>query len=204
MSEEDEKKSIIDLVRHGETTAGQCFLGSTDAQLSELGWQQMESAGLLLDYDVVISSPLLRCYEFASRYAEKIHKPLIVDAQLREIHFGQWEAKTAEQICKTDEKKLSAFWRDPVKHTPPDGESLLAFKERVLQAYYSIVDEWQGKKILLACHGGVIKMILCDLLAIETQKMNKIAIDYAGVSRVSMWEDISQISFINHVSLKQE
>lgn len=202
MSEEGENKSTIDLMRHGETTAGQCFLGSTDAQLSELGLQQMENAGLVKDYDVVICSPLLRCYEFASQFAEKNQMPLLVENQLREIHFGQWEAKTSEQIWKTDEKKLSAFWRDPVKNTPPGGESLLAFKERVLRGYYSIVDEWQGKKILLVCHGGVVKMILCDVLGVEMKEMNKLAIDYASVSRVSMWESYSQVSFINHVSLK--
>lgn len=162
----------------------------------------MENAGLVKDYDVVICSPLLRCYEFASQFAEKNQMPLLVENQLREIHFGQWEAKTSEQIWKTDEKKLSAFWRDPVKNTPPGGESLLAFKERVLRGYYSIVDEWQGKKILLVCHGGVVKMILCDVLGVEMKEMNKLAIDYASVSRVSMWESYSQVSFINHVSLK--
>lgn len=62
----------IDLLRHGETDAGQCFLGRTDAALTDRGWQQMH-AGLEgvrpEDYEGVFSSPLQRCSAFTEQWA---------------------------------------------------------------------------------------------------------------------------------------
>jgi len=58
--------TIIDLIRHGETISGHCYLGSTDSVLSESGWQQMRAAVLgQAPWDNIISSPLKRCRDFA-------------------------------------------------------------------------------------------------------------------------------------------
>ena len=80
----------IDLLRHGETTAGSCFLGSTDVTLSEQGWLQVQSAIDDQVYQYVISSPLKRCVEFAKLFATNNDLPLTVEKDLREIHFGDW------------------------------------------------------------------------------------------------------------------
>ena len=164
MSQTPENHCVVDFLRHGETSAGKCFLGSTDAALSERGWQQMEAAQVEEEYDLIISSPLLRCSEFARQYANKTAVPLKLESEFREINFGLWESRTSLELWQCDEEKLSAFWRDPVKHTPPEGEPLMDFKKRVLERYYSMLEENKGQKILLICHAGVIKVILCELL----------------------------------------
>lgn len=199
MIEEKEKPYVIDLLRHGETVAGKCFLGSTDAELSELGWKQMESANLSVNYERVISSPLLRCCEFARRYAEGANIPLTIEPAFREIHFGEWEARVAEELWNEDQSSLSAFWNDPIKNTPPDGESLIVFKQRVMHGFSSLLSDMDENKLLLVCHAGVIKIILSDLLGVDLRDMNKLSIDHASVSRVSMWQQFPQINFINTV-----
>lgn len=200
MADLDNNSSLISLLRHGETTAGKCFLGATDAELSELGWQQMHSVNLPNDYDLVISSPLLRCQAFARQYADKINKPVRIEPDFREMSFGEWEAKTSEELWQTDQQALADFWSDSVKFTPPGGESLLAFQRRVMKRYCSLLHEFKGKRVLIVCHAGVIKIILCHVLGIELNNMHRLAIDHAGLSQISLWLDAGltqQVRYIN-------
>jgi len=58
--------TVIDLLRHGDVEGGDVFRGSSDDPLSDDGWRQMQDA--LEDksgWDVIITSPLQRCCEFA-------------------------------------------------------------------------------------------------------------------------------------------
>lgn len=200
MSETQEVQTVIELLRHGETTAGKCFLGSTDASLSQLGWQQMNTALLSDEYDLVLSSPLKRCRDFSQLYATEKTLPVIVENEFREIDFGLWEGKTSAELWESDRENLSAFWNNPVKNTPPEAESLMDFKKRVIDHYFKLVKKYSGKKILLICHAGVIKIILCELLGVELVNMHRLNIDHAGLSRISMWQEHPQINFINNVS----
>ncbi len=188
---------IIDLLRHGETTAGKCFLGSTDAPLNETGWQQMRDAQLDSDYQRVISSPLLRCETFARQFSEENSIPLQLEKDLREIHFGEWEGETAETLWQTQEQELSMFWSDPLSYTPPGAETIMDFQQRVLQKFSRLSSELEDEKVLLVCHAGVIKIILCEVLGMNLASMHRLSLDHGGVSRLSLWENSLQAGFIN-------
>ena len=187
----------IDLLRHGETVAGKCFLGSTDAELNDKGWLQMQSANLEHSYDVVLSSPLKRCAEYAQTYAQEHGLSLVIKDEFREMSFGQWETRTSDLLWETDRDRLSAFWNDPLNHSPPDGEDLSCFKQRVLDGFYPVLDECEGKRVLLVCHAGVIKVILCAVLKMDLSDMHRMSIDHGSVSRVSVWQQLPQVNFIN-------
>ncbi len=188
---------IIDLLRHGETTAGKCFLGSTDAPLNETGWQQMRDAQLDNDYQRVISSPLLRCETFAREFAETNDIPLQLENDFREIHFGDWEGQTAEALWQAHQQELSMFWSDPLSFTPPCAEPMLDFQQRVLQRFDLLHDDLNDERVLLICHAGVIKLILCKVLGMEISSMHRISLDHGRVSRLTLWEDAPQVAFIN-------
>ena len=197
VSDTHKEQTVIELFRHGETTAGKCFLGSTDVSLSQLGWQQMKSHKLSGDYDLVLSSPLKRCREFSQAFATDKNLPVKIENEFREIDFGLWEGKTSAELWEQDREKLSEFWNDPVLCTPPEAESLTDFQKRVIEHYYKWLNELKGKKILLVCHAGVIKIILCEILGVELKNMYRLTIDHAGLSQVSLWQDCPQINFIN-------
>lgn len=188
---------IIDLLRHGETTAGKCFLGSTNAVLTDKGWSQMHNAVSEPIYDVVIASPLLRCVDFARDYSQQHNLPLLIEDDLREIHFGEWEGKTSEQLWQSDQKTLLDFWRDPFVNTPPQGESMTDFMARVNSCFNNVSEQFQNKNILLVAHAGVIKVMLCSVLGMNPGDMQKLTIDHGGMSRVTQWQQTRQISFIN-------
>src|SRR5690606_23725123 len=125
----------LDLLRHGETELGGGFRGSLDDALTATGWAQMragvDGAG---PWDVLVSSPLQRCAAFARELEARLGLPLSFDADLRELHFGQWEGRSAAQLMEDHAEGLGLFWNDPYSYTPPDGEPLLDFEARVLAA----------------------------------------------------------------------
>src|SRR5512135_3739579 len=161
----NEVLTTIDLLRHGEPVGGQRFRGTIDDPLSELGWRQMEAtAGALPAWQVVVSSPLRRCADFASALAGRHGVPLEREAGLREIGFGEWEGYTAKELMETSPEALTRFWSDPRGQTPPGGEPFADFAARVVAAWEGLLARHQGKQILLVCHGGVIRLILAHIL----------------------------------------
>ncbi|OEY66234.1 histidine phosphatase family protein [Marinobacter sp. X15-166B] len=178
----------IDVLRHGEPEGGPMFRGSQDDPLSELGWQQMREAISPQDrWDAVITSPMLRCAPFAQYYANQQQLPLYSDDRLREISFGRWEGQTAATIMATEHEALSRFWRDPEQYPPPEGEPVTAFYQRVQQAWQHWTTELAGQRLLMVCHGGVIRMILAEVLGAPLGRaFSAIAVPYACRSQIQI------------------
>lgn len=178
----------IDLIRHGEPEGGPMFRGSQDDPLSELGWLQMRDAvGTGDHWDAVVTSPMLRCVHFAQDYADQHRLPLYQDDRLREISFGDWEGKTAATIMANEPDSLSRFWSDPERHPPPGGEPVTEFYQRVRLAWQHWTNELDGKRLLIVCHGGVIRMILADVLGIPTNRVfSVLAVPYASRSQIQI------------------
>ncbi len=131
---------VVDLLRHGEVEGGACFRGSTDDPLSKNGWQAMESAaGRIAPWDQIITSPLLRCQQIAAVISEQQKTPLLLEADFREICFGEWEGLNAEQIMQRDSEGLRRFWQNPEQNSPPGGEKTTDFQQRVLAAWAELL-----------------------------------------------------------------
>lgn len=195
----DEKRRMsevitIDLMRHGVSTAGSCFLGATDAPLTEQGWEQMQASVVKQNYDRVISSPLMRCAGFAKHYAEKKNLPLSIEHDLKEIDFGAWEGKTSAEIWETQQQLLSAFWEDPLNNTPPEGEPYRVFQQRVDRAFKALSDQPNS---LIITHGGVIRQIISSILCLPFEKLYCMHIDYAGITRIESCKGDLSLRFIN-------
>lgn len=178
--------TIVDLIRHGEPAGGPMFRGSQNDPLSELGWQQM-LAGIANEetWDRVVTSPLLRCRQFAQRLADDRSIPLVQDDRLREISFGAWEGRTAAAIMAEDAEALTRFWADPVAHPPPGGEPMAGFHGRVRDAWHHWCREAAGQRILLVCHGGVIRTILAEVMSMPlSRSFSALAVPYACRSQI--------------------
>lgn len=178
------KTTTIDLLRHGEPAGGTRFRGHTDDPLSELGWAQMRASVRGGQWDRVVSSPLLRCAEFAGELAASLGLPLETEGRFREIGFGRWEGRTPEELMQIDPDRLDRFWRDPARHTPPGGESLDAFAARVRAGWEDLLARHEGKKILVVAHGGVNRMILCHALQIPVHNLFRLEVPFAAMSRL--------------------
>ena len=180
--------TTVDLMRHGEPVGGERYRGSLDDPLSAQGWQQMRAVvGGHCPWDMVLSSPLIRCAAFAREFSEQHSRSLEVIPDFREIGFGSWEGLSIAQIETKQPQALHRFWQDPLKYPPPGGEMLSDFRLRVTTAWNKVIRRYYGQHLLLVCHGGVIRMLLSYVLEIPLNRIWRLAVPYAAVSRVCIY-----------------
>jgi len=185
--------TVIDLLRHGELEGDEdVFRGSTDDSLSDYGWQQMVNAIENKDgWDIIVTSPLQSCCEFADLIAQEDSIDLEINKNLEEIDFGLWEGLSPKEIIKEDTELLNQWWQSPTRITPPDGEDYHVFRARVLIAFKKIIDENKGHRVLIVTHSGVIRTILTHILGMLDENIFHLNVNYASFSRIHIHHDMS-------------
>ncbi|MDE2570948.1 MAG: histidine phosphatase family protein [bacterium] len=180
------------LVRHGitEWNAGRRFQGQTDVDLSLLGRAQARALGKRLcdeRFACCVSSDLRRARETAEVMLAEMSSPpkLRLEPDLREMHFGQWEGLTFDEV--------SARWPDEAanfrRHTllaPPEGERWSEFDARVSGAFERARSEVSANDALLfVVHGGVIHALVRRLLGFGDRPA-PIHVDPAGITELEV------------------
>lgn len=199
---------LIDLIRHGEAEGGPCFRGRRDDPLSPAGWAQLEAAtgtrlrgagptdthkGSVI-WDRILCSPALRCAQFADHLAERLGLPVQRLDALRERDFGAWEGQPAERLPL---EALERFWADPSSYDPPESEPFAVFRQRVLAGWQQLLEE-EGQQLLVLTHGGVIRVILGELLGVPTDRMILLEVPPACRSRLRVPIGDGRPSLITH------
>lgn len=184
--------TFVDVMRHGEPEGvcehgGMILRGSIDHALTDQGWLQAKRRLESLEsWDVVVSSPLIRCSAFAHwvvSETKSVNPNVIIKECWRELHYGDWEGLSTHDIWKKSPEVMEKLWQQPLDFCAPNGESVRDFSQRIEGAWASLLDEFQGKRVLLICHGGVMRMLLQQLLLMAPEAMNRFAIPYAAMSR---------------------
>lgn len=171
----------LDLLRHGQCEGGEIFRGSHDVALTSEGWANMEArieAPTPTPWDAVVSSPLQRCRAFAESAAERLELPLILEPELREMHFGDWEGRLYQDIWDND-PTLALWGEDPERHTPPEGEPLAVFAQRVNSAIDRLAECRAGQRLLVVTHGGVIRLLLTRAKGLPRNTLRDQPVPYA-------------------------
>jgi len=181
----DTSRKTIDLLRHGEPQGGNVFRGKTDHPLTELGWQQMEKAVEGKSWDVIISSPLFRCWQFAQTLADKLDIEILEAQGFREFNFGVWENMPTEKVYKEDYDRIKGLWEDPMNFASPEGESVMNFEGRILKDWFGCLAR-DDQSQLIICHGGVIRMILKEVLGLPYPNINRFDVPYASLTRLTV------------------
>lgn len=173
------------LVRHGRTLWNQQkrYLGHTDIPLLPEAGEEL--AGLCayfgqIAFDQIYVSDLVRCVETLHILApERVHTA-VLDARLREYHFGAYEGQTYEML---QHDPLYRQWiDDPLHVTPPGAETFTHFSERIVEFGEQRIRPYLCKtrrsnhqdmadhnnevpKLLVVTHGGVIRQWAAKWLA---------------------------------------
>ena len=166
-------KTVIYVVRHGETTDNRDDLvsGHVNPDLTEKGiLQAIETRDELsnVQFDEVYSSDLKRAVETASIiFGDKVPD----DHQLfglRERKYGKIDGKSNDLLHGIRAK------HDPIYRTLPhherwkykhadDMESDYELSERFVNTIRKIAKDNRGKTILIAAHGGALRVLLIEL-----------------------------------------
>lgn len=184
------------LVRHGPTHA-KSMVGWSDlpADLSDIGAIGRLEAYLPKDA-VVISSDLSRTIATADAIQGTRHR-LDHDATLREMHFGDWELKTYDEV--EDQDHIRAFWDKPGDIRPPNGESWNEVCDRVNRAIDHLVLEFAGRNIIVVAHFGVIVTQIQRALSLTGYEAFGHKIDNLSVTDIHVGERW-KVGIINHIA----
>lgn len=163
----DELTTVI-LVRHGRThlteskrisgsggeNPGLSDLGREDAALAAKAVQQIGLTGpwsFLAPVSAVIASPIIRTQETAQIIAERLALSVETNENIAEISFGDWDGFTNDEVAEKWPVEMSD-WRGSWTISPPNGESLEAFDQRVQLGRRQILDQHAGKTVLVVSH----------------------------------------------------
>lgn len=185
MSSENYQETLVDLLRHGEPIGGRRYRGQVDDALSEKGWEQMWSAVAdRADWQRIVTSPLLRCCEFADSLGERHGVPVHREPRFMEVGFGEWEGKTRAELEHITPGQVARFYRDPINNRPAGAEPLEAFCDRVQAGFTELLERFAGQSVLVVAHAGVIRAIVAHTLDVPLASIYRIHVANAGISRL--------------------
>ena len=178
------------LLRHGVTEGPEGFRGRLDPPLSEQGWTQLRAAvAAQPPFPLILSSPQQRCARFAEWLAAEQGAELLLEPDLRELDFGAWEGRSAAELMQDQAEALGLFWADPYAYTPPEGEPVAAFAERVLGAVARWRPRLQAQRSLIVTHGGVIRLLLARQRGFPPKDLLQVEAPYATLQSLALEQD---------------
>jgi len=188
------------LARHGETGdhyTGR-YIGARDLPLSTTGREQARRLTDVLPAGITrcLSSPMIRARETAELALTGRDCRLEILDSLREINFGRWEGLSFAEIASQDQGLVAEWQRDALAFQFPEGEHTLSFWQRVQEALGVIV-ALPEDTVLVICHGGVIRAMLCSLLGLPFEKYLLFAIKPAALTLLDVDGHRGVLQYLN-------
>jgi alpha-ribazole phosphatase len=168
---------------------GICY-GQTDLDVTESFRSEADIIRQSIPADANIrsvhSSPLLRCAVLA-RHLFPSH-PVSYHEDLMEVHCGQWEMKTWDELPK---EEIDPWMADFVNCRIPGGESYVDLHDRVSRRFELIKadllssDLYAGPSSVIISHGGPIRSILAGITGTRlADSFKKFPLHYGCVVRL--------------------
>jgi len=198
------------LLRHGATelSAERRFSGRDDIALTKEGIRQAGLAARRLaaapGVDVIVTSPLQRARRSAEAVAEATGAPMIVDDDLAEADFGQWQGLSFAEASQRWPDELAAWLASP-DAAPPGGESFAVVALRVLGAMDRLIKAHQHSTAVVVSHVTPIKTLVCRALLAPPEAMFRMNLDVASLTRIDCFDNGSALlrSFNDTAHLQQ-
>lgn len=183
----------IVFVRHGETdwNRERRVQGSQGPALNDAGRDQAKGLARLLwevPLGAVCTSALARAKETAAYVAGPHSVHIHVDPRLNEIHHGDWEGLSEEEL---PDLALYRRWReDPTCCTLPGAEPLEAVQERAVAAMRELVGRHQEEDGLIAVvsHQVVLALLKCYVLDKPWSHIRRLALGVASYEVLTVGE----------------
>ncbi len=174
--------------------------GKEDPVLNEKGLHEAYKAASLLKNcgaDTIYSSPLKRSRMTAKAISDVTQLPVITHSALKERHFGIWEGLYFDEIENNYPEDYQRWKQDPANFNPEGGESIHDMNCRIQNAIDEIIDTHYGKKIIVVCHVGPIRVALAHAMKMPVEHYRRLRIDCASVSRVDYGRTQNNLIYMN-------
>jgi len=156
------------IIRHGysQFNKEKRFTGQLNIPLDEIGISQAEATAKYVlenfNIDAIYSSDLNRAYNTAKPIADALKLPIITQKNLREINLGYWQGKTPVQVQEEFPETYKIHTETPGLTIFDGGESYMEARKRAAKAISEIAEENDGKTVVVAAHGGIIRSLLWE------------------------------------------
>ena len=184
------------LVRHGVTdhTTDKRFSGglaSSNPGLNDEGRAQVRATAEWLapvaeGLDAIVSSPVRRTRESAEILGEVLGFEVGVEEGLAEMEFGAWDGLTYTEVRDRfpDEVRV---WLGNLDHAPGGGESFREVEKRVLAGRDRLLEEHEGRTVLVVSHVTPIKTLVADALGAPLESVYRMELSPASVTVLSYY-----------------
>jgi broad specificity phosphatase PhoE len=191
VTSEASRPTTLWLIRHAEVEERyhNVFGGRIDMELSRRGHEQSLALGKYLKgkrLDALYASPMKRVHQTLAPFLNNGAPRPVILPELRELDFGDWtglhwnEVQTKYGISALD-------WLDHVDCAGiPNAECGRTLRTRIEPCLKQLLSRHSGQQLAIACHGGVIRMLLSILLDWPLPRLGAIEIDYASLTQV-LW-----------------
>ena len=161
--------TTILLVRHGESAAAQpgtpfpLVDGHGDPELHSHGRMQADRVAERLaneQIDAIYVTTLRRTHETAAPLAAKLGITPVVEADLREVHLGEWEGGVIRVKAAAGDPLFAVMYEQQRWDAIPGAEPMEAFEARVLAGLRRVAAAHPDQRVVAVVHGGVIGQIL--------------------------------------------
>jgi alpha-ribazole phosphatase len=193
------------LVRHGLTdwNVKKRFQGQTNIPLNKTGIRQAQALGDRIageSIDHIYASDLDRARQTARFISQHHSCPLEFNPALRELHFGDWEGLTYQQIQDRDPDILKAWNLDLYENGPPAGESLRTLIARISTFLDIIFNAHNDETVLLVTHGGCLQVLCCLALDLPPQQYWQFRLSPASLSEIRYFSAGATINSLNNTN----
>jgi alpha-ribazole phosphatase len=200
--------SRLILIRHAEPVEdarGLCY-GSLDFGLSPSGHahaRRIAAAfqGAAAEYVAVYASPRRRARETAEPLAGARGLDVVVDDDLREIDFGDFEGRRYEEIEAAEPMLYRAWMDSPTTVRFPGGEGYADVRVRALRAFERI--RCAHASAIVVTHGGVIRAGLAAWLGMPAEAIFRLDQSYGGLTVVDWLEGVPLVRVMNGESVPE-
>ena len=167
-------------VRHAPVDHGGRIYGQLDKDCDTSDVDALAALAATLPVGAVwVTSHLKRTTQTAVAIAAAgIETPApIVEPDLAEQHFGQWQGRAWEEVQTSGQPEYENFWSDIANTAPPGGESLAAMITRVSAVIGRLTEEHAGRDVVAVTHGGTIRAALSLALGLPPERVIRMRID---------------------------
>lgn len=197
--------TTIFVVRHGESESNRDgrFAGHVESPLTERGREQARALGERMagtTFARVVSSDLERARETAVLVGGSRSGPVVTDARLREMSFGEWEGMVEAEIVERWAEDWEAVLRPKAEFRAPGGESLRELRARMSAVYKELVESAAGESVLMVTHGNAIAALLASLLQTPYANSWRFQVSNCGLTRIHDVEGVPVIVTVNDTS----
>ena len=168
-----------------------------EVPLSAIGRQQrayLNKKLLSLSINTIYASELARAQQTDEVFAKKVNKKIIIDQRLNEINWSKWYK--IKYFCMSEKKRVQKF-KNYQKTDQRLDKAQVSARHLIRDIYF----QNQGNKVVLFCHGNLIRSIITSFLNADIIGFLSMEIYQSSISKLVIDTDgYIKINYINNIA----